>query len=135
MVDGDDPEARLDALPREPARERRAPEGARADRIRALNDRFRGSPQPDLGKIMVTREVSGIGQAQIVLLITRISVYRRFDTKTDPTGLHESGVLEQAGRCYRWRIDYFDLAYAGPASDPADPQACRRVLTVMGPEG
>ncbi|AXK79689.1 DUF3768 domain-containing protein [Pseudolabrys taiwanensis] len=52
-----------------------------------------------------------------------------------PHGEHDFGVIEQAGVCYFWKIDYYDLLHRYALPDAVDPTATHRGLTITRADG
>lgn len=96
----------------------------RADRIAALNDRFR---RMAIDVVLTQGVIHGV--RDIIELMKDVETYDRFTPDNDPYGEHDFGSLLWFGTKIFWKIDYYDrtLTYG---LDPLDPD-CRRVLTVM----
>jgi hypothetical protein len=101
----------------------------RPARLAALNDRLRQTRAG--GMVMVTRGVKARGEHFVGAALAAIAQQSIFDPADDPYGEHDFGAVEVEGVRLFWKIDYFDPSLRFAASDPADPSACRRVLTVM----
>lgn len=101
----------------------------RAERIARLNDHLRKTGYG--GQIQVTHGVSSLTGFDVVTLMEALGSYDQFDADNDPHGERDFGDLQHAGAELLWKIDYYDNELALGSSDPADPAATRRVLTVM----
>lgn len=104
----------------------------RAEQIARLNDTLR--KQGRGGEIYFTRSIvesTGLSPADIMLALAR---YDAFDTDNDPHGERDFGDIEVSGTSLFWKIDYYAPGLEFGSDDPADPEKCVRVLTVMLPE-
>lgn len=97
--------------------------------IRRLNDqlRCRGTG----GRMMITRGIAALGADMIVKIMWAVVTFDAFTPDNDPHGEHDCAILEVDGVRVLWKIDYYDLAFAGRSPDPADPDVTLRLLTVM----
>jgi hypothetical protein len=106
-------------------------------RIRELNDRFRSEASlGDLraaptGELVVTRGVAARGPTFVERAVEAVRTYRAFTLTNDPWGEHDSGAFELDATELFWKIDYFDEEFEHGSPDPADPDATRRVLTIL----
>lgn len=98
-------------------------------RLAALNDRLRQTQAG--GIVTVTRSVKARGEDFTGAALAAIAQQSIFDPADDPYGEHDFGAVEVDGVRLFWKIDYFDPSLRFAATDPADPGACQRVLTVM----
>jgi hypothetical protein len=99
------------------------------DRIRALNDAFRGSFVG--GALVLTAGFRTLPADRRRLLLARVRAFDGFDEDNDPHGEHDFGVVDDGDvRCF-WKIDYYDTDMELMSPDPADSSATTRVLTVM----
>ena len=60
-----------------------------------------------------------------------VAAFDSFDADNDPHGEHDFGAVEVAGLQVFWKVSYYDASLTAHAEDPADPDTCERVLTVM----
>ena len=98
-----------------------------ADKIRALNDKFR--TQLRGGRLVMTRGIAGRPDARQIL--ARVVYFRDFSPDNDPHGEHDFGAFDQAGDKIFWKIDYYDRNLQSGSPDHTDPEATTRVLTIM----
>lgn len=98
-------------------------------RIAILNDAFRTTFLG--GTICVTAGLHELGPDFVRNALKAIRDFDTFDGDNDPHGEHDFGMLTLEGRRLYWKIDYFDPTMIFHASDPADVETTRRVLTVM----
>ena len=98
-------------------------------RTRMLNDQLR--QQHVGGQILLTCGVLDLGPVGILAVVEAVSQPARFDAANDPHGEHDFGSVTARGQQVFWKIDYFDPTLTRRADDPADPETCRRVLTIM----
>ena len=98
-------------------------ETARANKIAALNDRFRGMA------IDVTLTQGVLHLPDLIGLLKAVEQYDSFTEDDDPYGEHDFGSLQWHDHKIFWKIDYYDpeLKYG---LDPLDAR-CRRIMTVM----
>lgn len=106
-------------------------ESGTSDRIRELNDRFRTTMLPSLGRVVATQGVMALGDATLHHLVARTRQYQAFNEDNDPYGEHDFGKMVLDGKAFFWEIDYYDTEYEYGSEDPADEQQTRRVLTIM----
>lgn len=100
-----------------------------AARIRELNDAFRASFIG--GRVLLTAGVAAMPEAQQAKLLEGVCRFSAFDDRNDPYHEHAFGALDIDGVRYFWKIDYYSRDLASGSSDPADPSATTRVLTIM----
>jgi hypothetical protein len=101
----------------------------RRARIRALNDQLRRGHIG--GRIYISRGVTALGRSGVQLALREIAAIDQFDANNDPHGEHDFGSVVIAGRRLFWKIDYYDHSLTAGAEDPANPDTCTRVMTVM----
>jgi hypothetical protein len=101
----------------------------RRARIRVLNDQLRQNHMG--GRIHISRGVVAFGHKGLQTALREIAAADQFDDSNDPHGEHDFGSVEIAGRRLFWKIDYYDHSLTAGAEDPADPDTCTRVMTVM----
>lgn len=101
----------------------------RRARICVLNDQLRRYQIG--GRIMLSRGVVALGPTGVQIALREIAMIDHFDENNDPHGEHDFGSVVLAGRRLFWKIDYYDLTLTAGADDPANPETCTRVLTVM----
>jgi len=101
------------------------------DRIRDLNDAFRKSFDPTLGRILLTSGVDSLPGDLKAMAIRKTATFDAFTPDNDSNGEHDFGNFELADRRFFWKIDYYDETMDGGAEDPADPSKTTRVLTLM----
>ncbi len=98
-------------------------------RISALNDRLR---KTHLGGVLaITEGVNAFGFGFKAKALATLAEADSFHADNDPYGEHDFGAITVDGRQLFWKIDYFDATMTFGAEDPADAQACTRVLTLM----
>jgi hypothetical protein len=97
------------------------------DRIRALNDAFRTRMVG--GQLLLTQGVAGRSDTEEILL--KVAGFSEFSEANDPHGEHDFGAFEHSSDTIMWKIDYYTSDLQCGSSDPADPAATTRVLTVM----
>lgn len=110
---------------------------SRAEMIRSLNDHFRRSGNPEMGRIIFTQGAARVGEfqsefeshAHIAQIANAVRTYDAFTPDNDPHGEHDFGDFEISGERYFWKIDYYNRELTGWES-PLSSQ-CVRVLTVM----
>jgi hypothetical protein len=104
---------------------------AKSRRIRDLNDAFRKSLDPNLGKLVITSGVNSLPSDVRAMAIRQTETFDAFSADNDPCGEHDFGNFELVGRRFFWKIDYYAPGMEGGSEDPADPAVTWRVLTVM----
>ena len=98
-------------------------------RIRELNDELR---QHLIGRLaVITPGVAALGQLAVERAVKAIAVFDAFCNANDPFEEHDFGSLEVDGQTVVFKIDYYDGSLTGHSPDPADPDATRRVITIM----
>ena len=101
------------------------------ERVRELNDAFRKTLDPTLGRTMLTAGVSSLPSDASAIVIRRVATFDAFDGDNDPYGEHDFGNFELAGRRFFFKLDYYDRKLEFGADDPADPAKTTRVLTII----
>ena len=101
------------------------------DRVRELNDAFRKSLAPNLGKVVMTSGVNALPSDVRAMAIRRTATFGAFSAENDPRGEHDFGSFELAGQRFFFKIDYYDSSLEVGSDDPADPAKTTRVLTLM----
>lgn len=109
---------------------------ATRDRIRELNDAFRTSLDPTLGRVVMTFGVDSmpVGSVPKVvrdMVLRTVASFDAFTPENDPHGEHDFGSFEIDGETFNWKIDYYDQNMEYGSEDPADPAKTTRVLTIM----
>lgn len=97
-----------------------------------LNDAFRTTFVG--GTVCVTAAVHELGADFVKEALAAVREFDRFDDDNDPYGEHDFGSLHIGQHRLFWKIEYFDPSMLHHAPDPGDPEATRRMLTVMLPE-
>ena len=100
-----------------------------AEKIRALNDRFRTTMTG--GRVLMTAGVDTLPSDVKAMAIRRVATFSDFNADNDPHGEHDFGSFELAGRTIFFKLDYYDAAMEFGSDDPADPNKTTRVLTIM----
>lgn len=101
----------------------------RRERIRALNDQLRQRHVG--GRILITQGVMATGPEGVVGTLLAISRANDFNEINDPYGERDFGAVLVFGQRIFWKIDYYDHTLQSHAANPADPDRCIRVMTVM----
>ena len=101
------------------------------ERIRDLNDAFRKTLDPTLGKTMLTAGVSALPSDVRAMAIRKVATFDAFDADNDPHGEHDFGSFDVAGCRFFFKLDYYDPTLEFGSDDPADPAKTTRVLTLM----
>jgi hypothetical protein len=101
------------------------------ERIRALNDAFRKTFDPSLGRMMLTAGVNDLPSDVRAMAVHRVTTFDAFDGDNDPNGEHDFGRFELAGHKFFFKVDYYDPRLEFGSDDPADPAKTTRVLTLM----
>jgi hypothetical protein len=99
------------------------------EQVRRLNDALRKSHIG--GRLQVTAGVNGLGLLGVMAAAEAVARFDAFLPDNDPHAEHDFGSVTVMGQQLFWKIDYYDPTFAGHADNPADPQTCRRVLTIM----
>ena len=101
------------------------------ERIRELNDAFRSSLAPHLGRVLCTAGVSDMGTAFIETCLHLVKSFNDFDDDNDPWGEHDFGSFAIDEHRLFFKIDYYaDASLKYGAEDPTDPKTVR-VMTIM----
>ena len=99
--------------------------------IRGLNDAFRKTLDPTLGRVMLTVGVDALPTDVRAMAIREVATFDAFSADNDPHGEHDFGSFDLAGDKFFWKIDYYDSDLEHGSDDPADPAKTTRVLTLM----
>ena len=101
------------------------------ERIRDLNDAFRRTLDPALGRTMLTAGVNALPSDVRAMAIRTVATFDAFDGDNDPHAEHDFGSFDLAGRKFFFKVDYYDPRLEFGSDDPADPAKTTRVLTLM----
>ena len=101
------------------------------ERIRDLNDAFRKSLDPTLGRVMLTVGVNDLPSDLRAMAIRKVATFDAFGGDSDPHGEHDFGSFDLAGHKFFFKVDYYDPRLEFGSDDPADPAKTTRVLTLM----
>jgi Protein of unknown function (DUF3768) len=101
------------------------------ERIRELNDAFRRTNDPLLGRMMITAGVSALPSDLRGKAIATTTTFDAFTADNDPYREHDFGSFEIEGREFFFKIDCYDPTFEFGSEDPADPTKTKRVLTLM----
>jgi hypothetical protein len=101
------------------------------ERIRDLNDAFRKTLDPALGRMMLTAGVSALPRDVRAMAIRKVAAFDAFCAANDPHGEHDFGSFDLAGDKFFFKLDYYDPSLEAGSDDPADPAKTTRVLTLM----
>jgi len=72
------------------------------ERIRDLNDSFRKTLDPALGRVMLTAGVDALPSDVRALVIQKVAAFDSFDTGNDPHSEHDFGSFDMAGDKFFW---------------------------------
>ncbi len=100
-------------------------------RIRELNDEFRRSMNPGLGRVVVTQGVASLSELYRIAAIQKVRFFEDFTEANDPHGEHDFGAFSVGEEKLFFKIDYYDRDMEAGSEDPADPEKTMRVLTLM----
>ena len=101
------------------------------ERIRDLNDGFRKTLDPALGRVMLTAGVDALPSEVRARAIQKVAAFDNFAAGNDPHGEHDFGGMVVDGETVLFKIDYYDPTLESGSEDPADPTKTTRVLTLM----
>jgi len=101
------------------------------ERIRELNDAFRKTLNPTLGRTMLTAGVNSLPSDVRAMVIRKVATFDAFTEDNDPNGEHDFGNFELAGHRFFFKLDYYDRKLEFGSDDPADPAKTTRVLTIV----
>ena len=98
-------------------------------RIRDLNDAFRKTLDPTLGRMVLTAGVNVLPSDVRTMAIRKVATFDAFSADND--GEHDFGTFDLAGHKFFFKLDYYDPKLEFGSDDPADPAKTTRVLTLM----
>jgi hypothetical protein len=101
------------------------------DRIRDLNDTFRKTVDPTLGRMMLTAGVDALPSDVRAMAIRKVTTFDAFGAENDPHGEHDFGSFDLAEHKFFFKLDYYDPRLEFGSDDPTDPAKTTRVLTLM----
>jgi hypothetical protein len=101
------------------------------ERIRDLNDTFRRTLDPALGRAMLTAGVNALPSDVRAMAIRNVTAFDAFSADNDPHGEHDFGAFDLAGRKFFFKLDYYDPNLEVGSDDPTDAAKTTRVLTLM----
>jgi len=99
--------------------------------IQQLNDAFRTSLCPDLGRIVMTSGVARLDPETIAQILDSVRTYRQFGEDINPHDEHDMGRFTVGNDDYYWKIDYYDRNLEYHSLDPSEPSVTMRVLTIF----
>jgi hypothetical protein len=102
-----------------------------AERIAGLNDDFRKTFSPTLGKIRMTSGVAVLPDNEREALFEAIMAFRDFTPDNDPYGEHDFIPVEYGGVKYYAMFAYYDLEMKNRSIDPDDPSKALRIFKIM----
>ena len=100
-------------------------------RIRELNDNFRKTLDPTLGRLVLTAGVDTLPSDVRAMAIRKVATFEAFGGDNDPHEEHDFGAFDADGQRVLFKIDYFDESLSYHSTDPADPSVTKRVITIM----
>jgi len=103
----------------------------KSEMIRNLNDTFRTSLFPAMGKLMFSDVLSQYPDAERQKIIGKVIEYDTWTEDNDPYGEHDFGAFDYMGDKLFWKIDYYDKNLEYGSEDPSNPGMTTRVLTIM----
>lgn len=83
------------------------------------------------GAVVMTAGVAGLSEHDRDSVLAAVRGFVDFTPDNDPYGEHDCAVVQVGENRIIWKIDYYDPTMATLSTDPADPVATRRVLTIM----
>jgi hypothetical protein len=104
---------------------------SRVARIRQLNDMFRNSLSPALGRVVLSEHLANMPRDKAYAVLGKVIKFDKFTEDNDPHREHDFGCVEQDGEKFFWKIDYYDRRCMFGSEDPCDLEQTTRVLTVM----
>jgi len=102
---------------------------ARLEVIRRLNDTLRTTGKG--GTVVATPGLAALDPGILIAIVAAVRAFADFDTRNDPYGEHDFGVVKAKGKRVMWKIDYFDADLHAHSPDAADPTKTKRVMTIM----
>ena len=99
--------------------------------IRRLNDEFRRSMNPALGRCVMTRGVAELPELERIAVVQKARLFDAFNEDNDPHGEHDFGSFLVREQKIYFKIDYYDTTLEWGSEDPADPEMTTRVMTLM----
>jgi hypothetical protein len=104
-------------------------------RTRELNDTFRTTLAPNLGRVLCTAGVSAMGPEFIERCLHQVQSFAAFDADNDPWGEHDFGSFMIDEHRLFFKIDYYaDSSLESGAEDPADPATVRVMMIMLAEE-
>ncbi|MFP9138556.1 DUF3768 domain-containing protein [Devosia sp. XGJD_8] len=83
------------------------------------------------GAVVMTAGVAALRADEREQVLAAVRQFVDFTPDNDPYGEHDCAVVQVGEHRIMWKIDYYDQTMATLSTDPADPVATRRVLTIM----
>lgn len=108
-----------------------AEEDSTKEITRRLNDEFRRSMNPDLGRCIMTRGVADLPELERIAVVQKTRFFEEFNEANDPHGEHDFGSFDVRGQKFYFKIDYYDKSLEFGSDDPTDPEKTSRVMTLM----
>ena len=104
----------------------------KSNEIAKINDQFRSSFDPNLGKVFLTSGVNDLeedNRRAIIQLVKDQKVAE--DDGNNPYGENDYGSFTVYDEKIMWKIDYYNDELTALSSDPASVEKTVRVLTIM----
>lgn len=100
-------------------------------KIRSLNDEFRRSLNPELGRCVMTQGVAELPELERIAVVQKARLFDEFNKVNDPYGEHDFGSFSVGDLKLFFKIDYYDKTLEWGSEDPSDPEKTTRVMTLM----
>ena len=100
-------------------------------KIRRLNDEFRRSMHPSLGRCVMTQGVAELPELERIAVVQKARLFDDFNEENDPYGEHDFGIIKLREESVYFKIDYYDKSLEYGSEDPSDPEKTTRVMTLM----
>lgn len=97
--------------------------------IKRLNDLFRSTMHPNLGKVIVTPGAHA--HPSLTEVIKKVQSFSEFTEDNDPYDEHDFGSINEDGQLFYWKIDYYNKDMTSGSEDPSNHQITTRILTIM----
>jgi hypothetical protein len=108
-----------------------AEEDSTKEITRRLNDEFRRSMSPNLGRCVMTQGVAELPELERIAVVQKARLFDDFNKENDPHGEHDFGSFSVRDQKMFFKIDYYDRTLEWGSDDPSDPEKTSRVMTLM----
>lgn len=99
--------------------------------IARLNDQARTDWINGGAKVIITQGIQAFGETDQQKIFKQVIEFNDFSEDNNPYGERDFGSFTFQEQKLFWKIDYYNKTLDGGSSNPSDPEATQRVLTIL----